>query len=79
LGQTKPDGGLSHAAGRRPIGRLAARSALAFWQDRRGTTAIEYGLIVSLIFLVVCGSMTVFGGETTDIINKASAAISGSM
>jgi len=48
-------------------------------QDRRGTTAIEYGLIVSLIFLVICGSMSVFGNETTGIINRAATAINAAM
>ena len=58
---------------------MVARSALALLKDCRGATAIEYGLIVSLIFLVVCGSMTVFGSETTGIINKAANAINGAM
>jgi pilus assembly protein Flp/PilA len=79
VGQTKPDGGLSHAAGRCAAGRLVARSALAFLRDRRGTTAIEYGLIVSLIFLIVVGSMTAFGTKATGIINNAATAINSAV
>ena len=52
MGQTEPNGGLSDAAGRRAAGRLAARSCSeALAGDQSGATAIEYGLIVSLIFL----------------------------
>ncbi|MDR3512896.1 MAG: Flp family type IVb pilin [Caulobacteraceae bacterium] len=79
MGQTKSDGGLSHAAGRRALGRLAARSALSFWRDEAGATAIEYGLIVSLIFLVVVGSMTVFGQHATSVINGAANAINSAV
>jgi pilus assembly protein Flp/PilA len=79
VGQTQPDGGLSHAAGRRALGRLAARSALAFARDRSGATAIEYGLIVSLIFLVVVGSMTAFGNHATNVINDAAQAINSAV
>ncbi len=81
MGQTQPDVGLSDAAGGCPAGRLAARSALAFLRDERGATAIEYGLIVSLIFLVVVGSMSAFGAHATNIFidaaNKISGAITG--
>ena len=77
MGQTKSDGGLSHAAGRRAAGRLAARFALAFLRDRSGATAIEYGLIISLIFLAVLGSMTAFGTNATTVINTAAQAING--
>jgi pilus assembly protein Flp/PilA len=79
VGQTKPDGGLSHAAGRRALGRLVARPALALARDESGATAIEYGLIVSLIFLVVVGSMTAFGSHATSVINDAAQAINSAV
>lgn len=34
----------------------------AFLHDDDGATAIEYGLIVSLIFLAIVGSITAFTG-----------------
>jgi len=44
---------------------VAARSALkAFAKDRSGATAIEYALIVSLIFLAIIGGVTAFGTGT---------------
>ncbi len=47
----------------------------AFWADESGATAIEYGLIASLIFLVIVTSVTAFGNKTTGIMNMVSAAI----
>jgi pilus assembly protein Flp/PilA len=58
---------------------VVARSALAFLRDRRGATAIEYGLIVSLIFLVVLGSMTAFGSHATGVFIGAANAINSAI
>ncbi|HLI67365.1 MAG TPA: Flp family type IVb pilin [Caulobacteraceae bacterium] len=59
---------------------MAARSALRrFCADRRGATAIEYGLIVSLIFLVILASVTAFGTKSTNMYNTISTAISSAM
>jgi pilus assembly protein Flp/PilA len=77
VGKTKPDVGLSDAAGGRSVGRLAARFALAFARDEGGATAIEYGLIVSLIFLVIVTSMSAFGNSATRVFNTAFNAING--
>jgi pilus assembly protein Flp/PilA len=33
-----------------------------FWRDERGATAIEYGLVVGLIFLAVISGYTALGG-----------------
>jgi len=35
-----------------------------FWRDESGATAIEYGLIVALIFLAIVSSVTTFGNKT---------------
>ncbi len=77
MGETKPDVGLSDASSGRPAGRLAARFALAFARDERGATSIEYGLIVSLIFLVIVTSLTAFGNSATRVFNTAFNAING--
>ena len=42
---------------RRALGWLGLRSL-----DDRGATAVEYGLMVSLIALVIIGAVTAFGG-----------------
>ena len=80
MGEAKPDGGLSDAAGRRAVGRLAARSALKrLLSNQAGATAIEYGLIVSLIFLVIVGAVSSFGHNTTNIMNAVSANVASAM
>lgn len=58
---------------------MAEGFALAFARDRQGATAIEYGLIVSLIFLVIVGSVGAFGASATTVIDTAANAISGAM
>jgi pilus assembly protein Flp/PilA len=79
VGETRQTRRLSDAAGRRAAGGLAARYSLTlvrgFWRDERGATAIEYGLIIALIFLVIVGAITNFATNATTVINKAAAAI----
>ena len=40
---------------------------------------MEYGLIVSLIFLVILGSVTAFGNKATGMYNTISQTISTAM
>ncbi|RZJ95989.1 MAG: Flp family type IVb pilin [Brevundimonas sp.] len=47
--------------------RLIAR----FARDESGATAIEYGLILALMFLVILGALTAFGGTSSGIFNTA--------
>jgi pilus assembly protein Flp/PilA len=55
---------------------VAARSFVtAFLADRRGATAIEYGLICSLIFLAIVTAMTSFGNNTSSMIIRIGNAI----
>jgi pilus assembly protein Flp/PilA len=76
VGQARSAQRLSHAGGGRAAGRLSARFSLTvFWRDRSGATAIEYGLIASLIFLVVVTAVTAFGNKTTGIMAAVSTAI----
>ena len=46
-----------------------------FWADESGATAIEYGLISALIFLVIVTSVTAFGNKTTGVMATVSAAV----
>ena len=54
--------------------RVSIRS---LFHDQRGATAVEYGLILALIFLAVMGGVTALGdsvrGRWGDISNKVSA------
>jgi pilus assembly protein Flp/PilA len=67
MGETRQAGRLSDAARGRPAGRLAARSLVTrFLKDAGGATAIEYGLIVALIFLAIITGVTAFAQKTND-------------
>ncbi len=71
-----PPGPLRHLAGLR---QRAPRLVRRFARDRSGATAIEYGLIISLIFLVIVGAVTAFGNHATDVFNTAAEAIASAM
>lgn len=47
--------------------------------DERGATAIEYGLICSVVFLVAVGAMSTFGHNATTMFITAANAISGAI
>ena len=47
----------------------------AFWADETGATAVEYGLICGLIFVVVAGAATTFGNLTSALIQRISNTI----
>lgn len=56
------------------------RALLArFLADDSGATAIEYGLIISLIFLVILSSVTAFGNRASEIFNAAMIAVRDAM
>jgi pilus assembly protein Flp/PilA len=46
-----------------------------FVKDESGATAIEYGLIVALIAVVIIGAVTTIGTKMSTSFNTASAAI----
>lgn len=50
-----------------------------FAQDQSGATAIEYGLIISLIFLVIVSAVTAFGNRASTIFNTAMIAARDAM
>ena len=80
MGQTPEVRGLPDAAGRRPRGRLAVRSALKrFTRSEAGATAIEYGLIVALIFLVIISGVQLFASKSTSMYEKISTAVGSVM
>jgi pilus assembly protein Flp/PilA len=64
--------------------RLSAATGLVarFAADRRGGTAIEYGLIAALVCLAVIGSIAATGGSVSanwsNMGAKVSAALRGS-
>ncbi|VVT10397.1 Flp/Fap pilin component [Sphingomonas sp. EC-HK361] len=58
---------LSPRALARQLSRLAA--------DERGATAVEYGLILALIFLAVVGSIQAVANSTTGMWNDVSSKV----
>jgi len=42
-----------------------------FRRDESGATAIEYGMILALMFLVILGALQAFGGTGSGIVNTA--------
>lgn len=46
-------------------------------KDRRGGTAVEYGLILSLIFLTMVVAIQGVASETTEMWNNVSDKVSG--
>jgi len=48
-----------------------------FRRDETGATAIEYGLIVALIFLAIVGGVTTFASNENIMYTKISTAVSG--
>ena len=49
------------------LGRFLSR----FGRDESGATAIEYGMILALMFLVILGALQAFGGTGSGIFNTA--------
>jgi len=42
-----------------------------FHRDDSGATAIEYGMILALMFLVILGALQAFGGAGSGVFNAA--------
>lgn len=50
-----------------------------FWRDEAGATALEYGIILALMFLVILSALTAFGGTGSGIFNGAMNTLKGAM
>lgn len=50
-----------------------------FVADEAGATSIEYGLIASLIFLVIVTTLTAFGKQASGVFNTAMIALRDGM
>jgi pilus assembly protein Flp/PilA len=54
---------------------FATLQALVADRDEKGATAVEYGLMVSLIAVVIIAAVTLLGQNLTAIFNQVAAAI----
>jgi pilus assembly protein Flp/PilA len=48
------------------------------WSDESGATAVEYGLMVALIAVVIIAAVTLLGESVSDKFNDVESAVSGS-
>lgn len=46
-----------------------------FLSDEQGATAIEYAMIVGVMFLVIVAGATAFSSKVIEMFNRASAAM----
>lgn len=54
---------------------MAAAGMARFSRDARGSTAIEYALIGSLIFLAAAGSIRIYVNRMGGVYNQISTAV----
>jgi len=47
-----------------------------FLKDESGASAVEYGLLVALIAVVIIGAVTMLGGTISSMFTSVSTAIS---
>ncbi|MDF2604396.1 Flp family type IVb pilin [Sphingomonas sp. ABOLG] len=57
--------------------KRALAAALRLAGDQRGATAVEYGLIVALIVIVIIAGVAGVADETTSMWNNVSDSVSG--
>ena len=48
-------------------------------RDTRGATAVEYGLILALIFLAMIGGLQAFGASATTMWSRIATAAAAAM
>jgi pilus assembly protein Flp/PilA len=57
--------------------KMSSKALLnAFARDESGATAIEYGLIVALIFLAIITSVNLFATNTNAMYSEITSALS---
>lgn len=49
------------------------RNLQRLMRDNRGATAIEYGLILAMVFLAMMGAVVALGTEESSLFNKVSS------
>jgi pilus assembly protein Flp/PilA len=57
------------------MGARFERTIAGFLRDESGATAIEYGLIVALVFLAVVTSVNTFANNTNDMYSEIVSAL----
>ena len=60
-----------------PLAKTLIKQLRLFLDDQRGATAIEYALIVGLIFLVIVTAVTAYTQGTNALYQHISNAVTG--
>lgn len=60
---------------RADIARRIRPGLSRFWSDRAGATAIEYGLIAGLTFLVIAGTLKLYAERMADVYNYIGTSV----
>jgi len=58
---------------------MLRRVLTRFLRDESGATAIEYGMILALMFLVILSALQAFGGTGSGIFNTAMEKLRAAM
>lgn len=59
------------------VNELVTRAFLAVYNDRKGVTAVEYGLIAGLIAVAIIGAISLVGTDLTGLFNKVANNLAG--
>jgi len=51
------------------------QTKLAAMRDDRGATAVEYGLMVALIAIVIIAAVTLLGGNLSTLFNDVATSV----
>ena len=54
------------------------RHLFKLFSDERGATAVEYGLILAMVFLAMVGAVGLFASTTTEMWNFVATKVQGS-
>lgn len=58
------------------VNELVTRTFLAIYNDSKGVTAVEYGLIAGLIAVAIIGAITLVGTDLQNLFNAVAANLS---
>lgn len=51
------------------------KKLINFFKDEEGASAVEYGLLVALIAVVIIGALTLLGGNLSSRFNQVATSI----
>lgn len=56
---------------------LYTKAAVRLRREEKGATAVEYGIMVALIAVVIIVAVTLLGSTLTELFNKTACEVSG--